>query len=64
MESKKLCMSVAEMANSLGIGLSVAYRIVRDKDFYPAKKIGDRIIISIADLEHWLSQYDAKPGEV
>ena len=56
MQNKKLCMSVAEMAESLGLSLTVAYRLVKSEDFYPTKKVGDRIIISVAELEQWLSE--------
>jgi len=57
-------MSVAEMASSLGLSLTVAYRLVKGEDFYPAKKVGDRIIVSVAELEQWLSEQSiAKSGE-
>lgn len=62
MQNKKLCMSVAEMAESLGLSLTVAYRLVKSNKFYPAKKIGDRIIIYVVELEQWLSEQGVKNG--
>jgi hypothetical protein len=42
----------------------VAYGLVKGVGFYPAKKVGGRIIISVAEIEQWLSEQDAKNGEV
>jgi predicted DNA-binding transcriptional regulator AlpA len=63
MDNKKLCMSVAEMAESLGLSLTVAYRLVKGSEFYPAKKIGGRIIVSVTELERWLGEQGAKKEE-
>ena len=60
MQNKKLCMSVSEMAESLGINLTVAYRLVKFDGFYPAKKVGDRIIISVTELEQWIREQGTK----
>lgn len=64
MQNKKLCMSVTEMAESLGISLTVAYRLVKVDGFYPAKKVGDRIIIFVTELEQWLKEQGAKAGGI
>ena len=56
MEQRKLCISVAEMAESLGLSFTMAYRIAKDKKFYPAKKVCGRIIVSQVELEQWVKE--------
>lgn len=50
---EKATMSVAEMAEQLGISLPKAYALVRSKEF-PAIRVGARILIPIATFREWL----------
>lgn len=54
-------MSVRQLASYLGVGLSVAYQIVKSEGF-PALKIGEkRIVIPIEQLNEWLKNNAGKP---
>ena len=57
-ETTRLCITVDEMAKQLGIGLTNAYKLVKQKNpiFYPAKKICGRYVISCKQLEKWLDE--------
>lgn len=50
---KKIVMSVAELAQALGISKPKAYELVKQDDF-PALFIGKRIIIPIEPFNIWL----------
>jgi excisionase family DNA binding protein len=56
MEKQKLCITVDEMSKQLGIGLTNAYKLAQDKTFYPAKRIGTRILIDQEALRIWLKE--------
>jgi len=56
MEKQKLCITVDEMSKQLGIGLTNAYKLAQDKNFYPAKRIGARILIDQEALRIWLKE--------
>ena len=51
-----LCISVSRMAAELGVGITTAYRIIKDSTFYPAKRIGNRIVIDFRQLQSWISE--------
>ena len=58
--NQKMCMTVREMAEELGIGLNTAYALVNSVGF-PMIRFGDRKIrIPRASLEKWL---DKQTGE-
>lgn len=55
MATEKMTLTVEEMGERLGISRSVAYQLVREKDF-PVIRISERrLIIPIKSLEKWLS---------
>ena len=49
MQEKKAVISVREMAKYLGIGVNVAYELVRRPDF-PALRLGEKRIVIPIDL--------------
>lgn len=51
----KLTITVAELAEYLGIGRNSAYTLVNSKDF-PKIQIGRKIIIPIKSLEKWIER--------
>lgn len=54
MESK-LCITVDEMAERIGICRVNAYELARSQGF-PSITVGRRILIPIAALERWLEE--------
>lgn len=63
--SKKLTMTVHEMAEELGICTKTAYDLVNRESFYPAFKIGQRgWCISREALEQWIREQTQKTGKV
>lgn len=56
MTENKMTVSVEEMASMLGISRSVAYQLIKEKDF-PSIRVGERrVIIPIKSLERWLEE--------
>ena len=60
---ERLTISVPEMAKKLGISRSIAYELVKSRNF-PALRIGKRFIIPVAELEKWLSESASERIEV
>ena len=52
---EKLCISVSEMGEALGISRVRAYQLVKTTGF-PALVFGRRIMISVDGLDRWLSK--------
>ena len=52
---EKLCLSVHQLAEQLGVSHPIAYEIVKRNDF-PSITIGRRIIIPYSGLEKWLAE--------
>ena len=50
----KLTLTVDELAQQLNVSRATAYNLARRKDFYPAFRIGHRLIISKQALSRWL----------
>ena len=51
----KLCITVEEMGELLGIGRSKAYEVARRADF-PAIRLGRKLLISVKGLEEWVAR--------
>lgn len=61
MENPKGALNVKELAAYLGVGLNVAYGLVRTPGF-PALKIGERrIVVPIDSLNQWINDNAGKP---
>lgn len=54
MTDNKITVSVEEMAEMLGISRSVAYQIIKEKDFPVVRVSERRLIIPVKSLEKWL----------
>lgn len=52
----KLTITVEELAQQLNVSRTTAYNLVRNKDFYPAIRVGHRIIVSVQALIRWLEE--------
>lgn len=59
----KLCMSVSEVTEALGVSLPVGYSIVKSKGF-PSIRLGKRIIVPRKAFEDWLENqsHNTKTG--
>lgn len=55
MATPRTALSVAELAESIGVSETVAHGLVKRRDF-PAVKLGGRWIVPIDDLRIWLNQ--------
>ena len=53
--SDQRALSVAEMAETLGISRTTAYELVNREDF-PSMRIGQRIIVPVDALDRWLER--------
>jgi len=51
---ERLALSVEEAAESVSIGRTIAWQLVRRGE-WPTVRVGRRIIISVHDLERWLA---------
>ena len=52
----ELCITVPEMGKRLGVSRAMAYNLVNAHGFYPAFRIGRRVLIRVAALEKWLDE--------
>ena len=56
MTDKKITVSVEEMADMLGISRSVAYQLIKEKDF-PVIKIGSRLVVPRDKFIAWVESH-------
>lgn len=54
--NQSMTLSVAQMAEMLGISLSTAYTLARRADFPSFHVSANRIVISKAGLEKWIEE--------
>ena len=52
----KQTMTVKELAQTLCIGSVTAYQLVNSEGFYPAFRIGRKILINREKLQAWLNE--------
>jgi len=52
----KLTLTVTEMANQLNISKVTAYNLAKRKDFFPAFRIGNRVLVSASALSLWVDK--------
>ena len=57
--TKGNCITVLEMAERLKVGRSLAYQLARTASFYPAFRLGSKILISETALERWIDEHSA-----
>ena len=55
-QKERMCISIQEMAQLLGIGITSAYKLANDKSFYPAKRVCGRIIVHYDLLQKWIQE--------
>jgi excisionase family DNA binding protein len=54
--AEKMTVSVEEMASMLGISRSVAYQLIKERDFPVVRVSERRLIIPVKSLEKWLEE--------
>lgn len=52
----RLTLTVEEMAQQLHISRATAYKLSRDRNFYPAFRVGQRVLVGVQALERWLHE--------
>lgn len=52
----EMCITVREMGKRLSISKSAAYNLVNMERFYPAFRIGKRVLVNVEALERWMSE--------
>lgn len=53
---ENICITVPEMGKRLAISRAMAYNLINAKDFYPAFRIGKRVLVRVDALEKWLDE--------
>ena len=53
--SNKLALSVAEMAEALGVSRTTAYELV-NREGFPSAHLGQRIVVPVDALKRWLER--------
>lgn len=56
MSENKMTVTVEEMAEMIGISRSVAYQLIKEKDFPVIRVSERRLIIPLKSLEKWLEE--------
>ena len=52
----EMCITVQELSKRLHISRSAAYQLASAASFYPAFRLGKRVLIRVAELEKWLAE--------
>ena len=50
----ELCITIPEMGKRLHLSRSAAYNLANAAGFYPAFRIGKRVLVRVDALEKWL----------
>jgi len=50
------CISVPELGKRLGVSRATAYVLANRPDFYPAFRIGKRVLVRVDKLNRWLDE--------
>lgn len=53
---EKMTITVNELAKTMSIGYTNAYRLANSDGFYPAFRIGRKILINVDKLNQWLDE--------
>lgn len=56
---EKYCITVPEFAKRMSVSPAKAYNIANMESFYPAIRMGGRILVCVNALEKWLSEQTA-----
>ena len=55
-DNSKMTLTIDELAYHLNVSRATAYNLAKRNDFYPALRIGHRLIVSKHALERWLGE--------
>lgn len=53
------CITVTELGTLLGLSRGAAYNLANTEGFYPAFRIGSRLLISVEKLNRWIDEQTA-----
>lgn len=51
-----ICISIPELGRRLHISRASAYNLAHAADFYPAFRIGKRVLVRVDALDKWLDE--------
>ena len=57
-------LTVREMAEVLSVSRTTAYSLVNDEGFYPAFRIGRKVLINQEQLEKWIEEQSNRKDAV
>ncbi len=57
------CITVVELGKMLHLSKTKAYEVVNQADFYPAFRVGKRVLVSLSALDRWLEERTVRPQE-
>lgn len=52
----RLAITVSEMGEQLNISRKIAYELVNSRGFYPAFRIGRKILVNVELLKQWMRE--------
>lgn len=52
----RLAIDVSEMSRQLNISRKIAYELVNSRGFYPAFRIGRKILVNVELLKQWMRE--------
>lgn len=52
----RLAITVSEMGRQLNISRKIAYELVNSRGFYPAFRIGRKILVNVELLKQWMRE--------
>lgn len=59
----KATLTVKELAEEMSVGYTVALRLTKSEGFYPAFRLGRKILINANRLQQWLDEQTQQEGE-
>ena len=63
MSESRNTINVNGLREYLQIGRTKAYQLAHDPDFYPAFRVGGKILINVEKLQKWIFDQSMKKGE-
>lgn len=58
----RLAIDVSEMGKQLNISRKTAYELVNSRGFYPAFRIGRKILVNVELLKQWMKEQSDREG--
>jgi len=59
---KKLAVDAMQAAEMIGCGRSLIYELINRPDFYPAFRIGRKVLVNVEKLKQWIDEQSGAVG--